>query len=723
MKIAQETNDVQVAGAQSTETFTIRASAKAFQILSSNLYSNPLGAVIRELSTNAYDAHVMSDKADEPFVLTLPNSLDPTFRVRDFGPGLSPTEISQVYTTFFESTKTDSNDVVGCLGLGSKSPFGIADSFTINSYQNGTKTVYSAYLNDARIPTISQFGVFDTDEEDGLELEIGIKEEDFSTFNREVNSQLKYFVVKPKVKGNSSFEWNVGEDYLYEGSNWKMIDSNTQRRSNEGARVLQGQIAYPIDVSAMGKHYQNASPVVQEVLKRNILFTVNIGDVNIAPSREALTYDDQTSINIINVAKKIVEELPGIVREKIQSAVNEYDAKLMFAAVMNNLGAGYYNTQLKEAVAKSGEILWNGKDVSDLKIFVSADEIQSFVAYSRNYNTVRFSKNKQYVQTHSSSYPQPDEKPHWNFEARTLSDVVWIIATDGDSAVDGRSKQYASDNHGKSVVVNIITTKLTRRQLASRLGLSTKQIVVAAELDKVRRTSGVTVKSGKSEFILQQYNPSNYNNTKTNVWQSTPFDKLTDAVGYWVHLDRYDVLDQDGRTVADLSKIRNAAKELGIITNDDKIFGLRKSFIAKNHNLKNLFDVIAEKVKTVVLDAKIVWGDNNTVVEKLKRNRSELEAISKGIATGSPIQAIIAAIKDENKSKYSNAAKLMIENYGIEPAINDMSKQSTAADERYPMIRLFNYYADKEELIKYINDQDDLVRFRAQESADQIQTS
>ena len=139
MKIAQETNDVQVAGAQSTETFTIRASAKAFQILSSNLYSNPLGAVIRELSTNAYDAHVMSDKADEPFVLTLPNSLDPTFRVRDFGPGLSPTEISQVYTTFFESTKTDSNDVVGCLGLGSKSPFGIADSFTINSYQNGTK--------------------------------------------------------------------------------------------------------------------------------------------------------------------------------------------------------------------------------------------------------------------------------------------------------------------------------------------------------------------------------------------------------------------------------------------------------------------------------------------------------------------------------------------------------------------------------------------------------
>ena len=89
MIITDEKQQVLVAGAQSVDAFTIKASAKAFQILSSNLYSNPLGSMIRELSTNAYDAHVMVGKADEPFHLTLPNSLEPSFKIRDFGPGLS----------------------------------------------------------------------------------------------------------------------------------------------------------------------------------------------------------------------------------------------------------------------------------------------------------------------------------------------------------------------------------------------------------------------------------------------------------------------------------------------------------------------------------------------------------------------------------------------------------------------------------------------------------
>lgn len=714
MKVTEQKEDVTVGGAQSTEAFTIKASAKAFSILSSNLYSNVLGAVIRELCTNAFDAHVMTDKAGEPFVISLPNSLDPTFRVRDFGPGLTPAEITQVYTTFFESTKTDSNDVVGCLGLGSKSPFGIADSFSINSYQNGKKTIYSAFLNDARIPTIAKFGEMDTDEEDGLELEVGIKEEDFSSFNREVNSQLKYFIVKPIVKGNSSFEWNVDEEYLYEGTNWKMVGGNNRGRNGDGARVIQGQIAYPIDTNAMGKYFENASPVVQEVLKRNILFAVNIGDVNIAPSREALTYDDRTSENIVKAAEKIVKELPQIIKDKIQSAVNEYDARLMFAAVMNNLGSGYYNTKLKEVVVKSGEILWNGKDVSKLTIFVKEDDLQTVVAFKKNYNG-RYSKNIQSVQVHSGYHPQPDEKFHWNFEARSLSEVIWIYATEDDKSVDGRSKQYANDNMNSSGVVNIITTKLTRSQLADRLGLPTKQIVVAADLDKVRRTSGSNVVKGKREFVLQEFNPSHYNNTKskTNVWQLTPFDKVTDAVGLYVELDRYDVLDQEGNHVGDLAGVKKAAKELGIIDADTRIFGLRKSVMKKPHNLKNLFAEIEAKVKNVTLEDRVVWGEDMEVVNKLNNNGLHLQKIKAGIAVDSPLQAILdKIIAQKTTGKQGYETKRMIEKYGIKPKIIDMSTQSAAADKLYHMFRMFNYYATAEDMIKYINDVDELVSLR-----------
>ena len=57
--------------------------AHVFGILRSNLYSNKTLAVIREYSTNAYDAHVANGKADVPIEVTLPTVIEPTFQVRE----------------------------------------------------------------------------------------------------------------------------------------------------------------------------------------------------------------------------------------------------------------------------------------------------------------------------------------------------------------------------------------------------------------------------------------------------------------------------------------------------------------------------------------------------------------------------------------------------------------------------------------------------------------
>ena len=69
-------------------TFNMAATAEAFQILSSNLYSNPKLAIIRELSTNAYDSHRDAGKDDEPFYLHLPTESEQFFCIRDFGTGI-----------------------------------------------------------------------------------------------------------------------------------------------------------------------------------------------------------------------------------------------------------------------------------------------------------------------------------------------------------------------------------------------------------------------------------------------------------------------------------------------------------------------------------------------------------------------------------------------------------------------------------------------------------
>ena len=152
MIVRDEKLPVETAGMTVARTFQIKPSRKAFEILSSGLYSDKVRAVIRELSTNAADAHVAAGKPDVQFEVHLPNHFEPYFAVKDYGTGLSEKAIYELYTTYFASDKTDSNEFTGALGLGSKSPFCYTDSFTVTSRHNGVLLVFNCHLNADGIP-------------------------------------------------------------------------------------------------------------------------------------------------------------------------------------------------------------------------------------------------------------------------------------------------------------------------------------------------------------------------------------------------------------------------------------------------------------------------------------------------------------------------------------------------------------------------------------------
>ena len=99
------------------------------------------------------------------------------------------------------------------------------------------------------------------------------------------------------------------------------------KKNSYDAKVLQGQIQYPISINDMGKTYDNASKAVQVLLNSPILFEVPIGYVNIAPSREALSYDEKTSKNIIKAAEQILIELPTMILKAINTSKSEYEAR------------------------------------------------------------------------------------------------------------------------------------------------------------------------------------------------------------------------------------------------------------------------------------------------------------------------------------------------------------------------------------------------------------
>src|SRR5690606_32060996 len=183
MKINTVKREVVSHGVRESRRATIQANGKAFRILSDTLYADKIKAVIRELSTNAYDAHVEAGNKDRPFDVKLPTILDPVFRIRDYGTGLSHEDVLNLYNTYFYSTKTESNEVVGALGLGSKSPYAYTSVFTVISYYNGVMRLYNSGLDEEDCPLCSFLHEEPTDQPNGLEISFGVNREDFQTFN------------------------------------------------------------------------------------------------------------------------------------------------------------------------------------------------------------------------------------------------------------------------------------------------------------------------------------------------------------------------------------------------------------------------------------------------------------------------------------------------------------------------------------------------------------
>ena len=109
MKMNVHTPSVEVSEGLQEKIFGIGDPSIIFDVLRSKLYSNPILAICREISCNARDAHREMGKSDLPIQIYLPNNLEPYYKIKDWGPGLSPDRINSIYTKYGSSTKREDN--------------------------------------------------------------------------------------------------------------------------------------------------------------------------------------------------------------------------------------------------------------------------------------------------------------------------------------------------------------------------------------------------------------------------------------------------------------------------------------------------------------------------------------------------------------------------------------------------------------------------------------
>lgn len=335
---------VESSGELETTTFTIKQSAKAFVVLSSSLYKDKIRSIVRELSSNARDSHVAADKVDTPFDVHLPTSMEPEFWVRDYGTGLSDDGIKNIYTKYFESTKETTDDAVGCLGLGSKSPFAYTQSFMVTSWHDGIKRIYSVFINDSSEPSIAKMLEVATDEPNGVEVRFNVPIADRDKFIFAARRVYTWFnKVKPNFVGQQ-----IDFSTYVEQKNVKDIIVTRYKTGGTVSKcsVVMGEVEYPVDMTNPSvqdiSHVKNITDIISNSYNSTISINVPIGTVDFAPSREDLQYTKKTLTSLskyFSDAKKSVESMIPVFDEKTLAGKTYRESCKMLSEHINSLAA------------------------------------------------------------------------------------------------------------------------------------------------------------------------------------------------------------------------------------------------------------------------------------------------------------------------------------------------------------------------------------------------
>lgn len=316
MKLKSSNNSVELTGGGEQTSFSIAMNGKAFRVLSDNLYQNKIGSIVREISCNALDAHIMAKKPEVPFIIHLPDNFEPWFAVQDYGIGLTPEAIKTVFTKYFESTKDNDNQAVGAFGLGAKTPFSYTDQFTVTSVTDGMKRVYNAYITESEVPAIVEMDSSETDEQNGVEIRMSAKREDYSRFAKEVADQLRFFKVKPTIQNGNNFRFKDVSTNLVIDSRNVAISSDSAGYGDAWAHIIQGSVGYPLDLNQLRDKVSPENRKLLDTLNGNqVRFYFTIGEIGVTASREGIEYNKHT---IASIERKL-----GMVRVELTKYIND----------------------------------------------------------------------------------------------------------------------------------------------------------------------------------------------------------------------------------------------------------------------------------------------------------------------------------------------------------------------------------------------------------------
>ena len=288
----------------------MKVDEKAFNILIDKLYTHKPQAIIREICANAIDAHIAAGKYDVPFEITIPTYSNNKLIIRDFGNGLSKQETEDLLGTIFGSKSSESNDLIGGFGLGSKSPFSMVDSYYIHSYNNGEEHKFLFVREKGAIPKFIHVYSKPSDELADIKFVITMDdlENNYVDWQSIVEDTL-IFAKVPFVITNSDYK--IPQKHNIHDLFYIVENTNKTNITNNDYMAVMGGVIYPINMSEFDNNIKNRVSELRRGLdirkssNTKIAIEFDIGELDVTPSREQIELTSKTLKAIDNKINEI----------------------------------------------------------------------------------------------------------------------------------------------------------------------------------------------------------------------------------------------------------------------------------------------------------------------------------------------------------------------------------------------------------------------------------
>lgn len=333
--------------------------ARGMSLLRTGIYSDKIGAVVREYICNAIDEH-NKYCPNEPVEITID---DTGFRVRDYGLGLDKESVFNVFGALFESRKTK-NDIGG-FGLGSKSGHAYNDIFYITSYYQGEQFTYSFIIsvNEEGLEEANSYLMShsSTEKKSGIEVWVPFTESYHKTlFKEKVTKFAKYADFPIMLNGIPCPQEKPIIVLKDKFRIYPQTDPN-----NYGAKTIvkMGPVLYNADFINNGRFLNS---------KFDCVIDVPINEYPIPPSREMIVQNTST----LQKAKEIEKEFQGAIHEFINSKdfkpspidifnlahSRTSQIQFDFAWMASQILIDFLKSQYKDAISKIEKLGFYSKD-------------------------------------------------------------------------------------------------------------------------------------------------------------------------------------------------------------------------------------------------------------------------------------------------------------------------------------------------------------------------